>query len=324
MASPRERIWILRLPVRSWFLKEILSSAALWIFLFIKYDLSKFSVVNIHIAYPLLTYFHCFRRKIGVPVIISEHWSAYHFNFGVRKELKRIKRIFSFGLPLITVSGSLAEDIEKFSGQPHRTHILPNVVDQTVFRMSDAGPATTEPRRFFMLGCWQYPKMPWIILEALNCLRLEGFHFILRIGGYGPYEQELREKIVSLGMEKCAFFIGKLNFREAAVEMQNATFFLHASQYETFSLVCAEALSCGTPVIASAVGGIPEYLHPANGILVSKNDVRSWSDALRGSFGLNLNRRHIGKEAAEKFSPRQIGEAYKAIMHRVKQTECKA
>jgi glycosyltransferase involved in cell wall biosynthesis len=78
--------------------------------------------------------------------------------------------------------------------------------------------------------------------------------------------------------------VGKLSFAEAACEMQNASYFLHASNYETFSLVCAEALSCGTPVVASAVGGVPEYLNDKNGILVSDNTVESWTNCLKHCF----------------------------------------
>jgi len=315
LASQREKICIIQMPLKSWFVKEIFSSLLLWFFLLFTYDASKYSIVNFHIAYPLLTYFYFFKKRFKVPVIISEHWSAYHFNFGVKKDLKRIKNIFAHQLPVITVSRSLANDIARFSGQSLTAFQVPNVVHQSFFEHSETKPGD-EPG-FFMLGCWQFPKVPWIVLEALYQLRLEGYRFKLRIGGYGPYEDELRSKIASLGMEPYALFIGKLSFEEAATEMRNTSFFVHASNYETFSLVCAEALCCGIPVIASEVGGIPEYLHAGNGILVKENNVRCWNEALKASYHARFNRELIVAEADKLFSASKIGERYKNILDQI-------
>ena len=312
MMSQRERIWIMQVPVKSWFVIEIISSVALWFFFRFKYDLSKFRIINFHIAYPILTYFHLFKKKIKVPLVITEHWSAYHFNFGVSKELKRIKRIFSHGIPVITVSSSLVHDITRFSSQKLTTFQLPNVVNQNIFK--NVGSTFPPDLKFFMLACWQHPKVPLVILEALNELALGGYSFSLRIGGYGPYEAELRAKIRSLRLDKYASFIGKLTFEQAAQEMQNCSFFLHASNYETFSLVCAEALSCGTPVIASAVGGIPEYLKSDNGILVLDNSVNAWTLALKKSFKTKFDRRFIAQKASMLFSANSVGMHYKRIL----------
>ena len=52
---------------------------------------------------------------------------------------------------------------------------------------------------------------------------------------------------------------------------------LMPSTYESFGLVCAEALSAGTPVIASQVGGVPDMVqHGHNGFLLDESDQRKW------------------------------------------------
>lgn len=313
--SSRERIWILQVPVRSWFLREIASSVALWFFLIFRYDPTRYSMINFHVAYPLLTYFHLFRKRIKVPVVITEHWSAYHFNFGTSKELKRIKRIFRFFDPVITVSKSLASDIHNFAGMTFTTYQLPNVVNDGIFRLVNAEP--TQQVRFFMLGCWQFPKVPWVVLDALAQLKSDGYKFILRIGGYGPYEDDLRDRIVSLNLMNEAEFIGKLSAEESAREMQSASFFLHPSNYETFSLVCAEALSCGVPVIASAVGGITEYLNGKNGILISGNNCKNWTEALKASFTASFDRMAIARDAKGRFSRERVGKQYETIVQKI-------
>ena len=88
---------VLRLsfPTNVWFLKEIVTSVLVLYTLFIKIKLRDYDVVNFHIAYPLCTYLHFYQNFIKKPIVITEHWSAYHLNFGVNKDLNRIRRIFN-------------------------------------------------------------------------------------------------------------------------------------------------------------------------------------------------------------------------------------
>jgi glycosyltransferase involved in cell wall biosynthesis len=60
---------------------------------------------------------------------------------------------------------------------------------------------------------------------------------------------------------------------ELAQFYQAADVFLHAAHSDNFPTVILEALSCGTPVVATAVGGIPEQVrHGENGFLVKRKD----------------------------------------------------
>ena len=67
-----------------WWVIEILSSMGA--FYLLTFKARHYDIINIHIAYPLLTYFHWMKRWVTRPVVITEHWSGYHFNFGVKKE----------------------------------------------------------------------------------------------------------------------------------------------------------------------------------------------------------------------------------------------
>jgi glycosyltransferase involved in cell wall biosynthesis len=316
--SSREHIWILQLPLKSWLAKEWISSLALLYFLKFGKDLSRYRLINVHVAYPLLTFFHFFRRFIKIPIVITEHWSGYHFNFGVKKELKRIKRIFSRGMPVVTVSRALAKDIVEFSGCEFPTFQVPNVVNREIFngyRLSTGGIVS-----FFMFGCWQFPKVPLVVLEALSALHKEGYSFHMRIGGYGPYVPAIEEKIEELHLDAVASYVGRLTQEEAAEGMRDCSFYVHASEYETFALVCAEALCCGAPVIASAVGGIVEYIDESNGILVATNSVESWVDELKRAFELRFDRERISNDASSRFSSDAIGSRYQDVLNQILQT----
>ena len=56
-------------------------------------------------------------------------------------------------------------------------------------------------------------------------------------------------------------YTGNISKEKIVEILHDSDFFVHASYIETFSLVIAEALSTGTPVIASNVGAIPEFVN---------------------------------------------------------------
>ncbi|MBS1491596.1 MAG: glycosyltransferase [Bacteroidetes bacterium] len=311
--SDRERGWILFTPFQSWFLKEIIISFLLFYFL-IKNRRKRYDVINFHIAYPLLTYFHLFSKAVKNPVVVTEHWSAYRTNFGSKKELKRIKRIFQYQKNIITVSKSLSRDIATFSGcQDLKFSILPNVLSEAFQELPTAEIQKNKDIHFFMVSCWQPPKQPLVILKALAQLKEEGLNFKLRIGGYGILEPEIKHAIADFYLNECATYIGKLSYQSVATELNRCDYFLHASDYETFSVVCLEALWQGVPVIASNVGGIPEFVNNTNGILVSSNLVDDWIQAIK-SLPVNFDRVALQQETRLKFSNQATGQKYYTIL----------
>ena len=94
-------------PFHKWFIKEILTGFLVMYVIIFKIKVRNYNIINFHIAYPLCTYLHIYQSFIRKPIIITEHWSAYHFNFGVKKNLNRVKRIFKNNVTFITVSDAL-------------------------------------------------------------------------------------------------------------------------------------------------------------------------------------------------------------------------
>ena len=254
--SQTERELIIDVKKVKWFLIEILATILVIYVLFFVRKIKKYDVINFHIAYPICTYLHILKRLIKIPVIITEHWSAYHFNFGVsnHNKLRRIKRIFSGEVNLITVSNSLAEDIRKFSENlALKPVVIPNIVDEKIFMCINNRVKST---RFFMVGEWKSPKDPFTVIKAFKNLIIDYPDVRLRIGGFGPQEKAIKRLIDDLKLYNYINYLGPLQKEDVAVEMNYAMAYIHSSNYETFSVVCAEALCCGTPVISSNVGGI--------------------------------------------------------------------
>ena len=56
---------------------------------------------------------------------------------------------------------------------------------------------------------------------------------------------------------------------------------------EPFGLVAAEAMACGTPVVAFDRGGLAEFVEPPGGVLVAQGDVRAMAEAIPDAIGLD-------------------------------------
>lgn len=202
-------------------------------------------------------------------------------------------------------------DIERFSSHTFTaTAVVPNAVDGSIFNYREVKPRSGKV--FFMLAQWKWPKQPELIIEAFAKFMRETEYsqLQLRIGGSGPLLKPMMELVSSLCLKDNVFFLGDLPPISVASEMNLCSAFLHSSEYETFSVVCAEAVCCGAPVIASAVGGIPEFINRDNGVLVKEASAEGWLEKLRMFDDTSYDRKRISQTARQRFSFETVGQAY--------------
>ncbi len=118
-----------------------------------------------------------------------------------------------------------------------------------------------------------------ILFEALAQLKREGREPTLLVVGYGPMENGLRQRVGKLGLERVVF-LGRQADVWPFYLATDAT--LVPSLTEPFGLVAIEAMACGKPVIASAVGGLQETVaEDRTGILVPPGDPIRLAHAIR-------------------------------------------
>jgi glycosyltransferase involved in cell wall biosynthesis len=128
--------------------------------------------------------------------------------------------------------------------------------------------------------------------------RLGGVAGKLTVIGDGPLRREMQR-----GCPESVEFLGQLPHDEVLRQMWRARVLVFPSIcFEGFPLTIVEAFSCGVPVIASRIGGIPEIVVGGLvGELVSPGDVEAWCNAILRfsqncdgleSMGENALRRH--------------------------------
>lgn len=310
--SDFEEAYIITTNIKIWFVIELLTTLLLVYVLLFKVKRRSIDVYNFHITYPLLTYSWIVNLLISKPIFVTDHWSAYHFNFGVKKRLKRIERIFrNNSLNFICVSKALASDMQNFAKKTLKYVIIPNVIDSDIFSYQNKG---RQSKTLFMVSFWKYPKDPILIFKAVKELVNVEPELKLIVGGFGPLEKEMTQWISDHQMDGHIEMVGQLDSIEIAEYLNESTLFLHNSDYEIASVVCMEAICCGCPVVASAVGGIPEFITEENGVLVGHNNVEDWTSAISKALGVSFNYERISKEGLEEFAMEKVGERYAEVL----------
>ena len=121
----------------------------------------------------------------------------------------------------------------------------------------------------------------------------------LVIVGDGLDRAALEQQRDALGLAERVSFVGGLG-REGVLRMfRAADAVLLSSRWENFPHVIVEALAVGTPVISSAVGGVPEVVRDGeNGLLVPAGDVEALAAAIRRLLGDDELRARLAAAAA--------------------------
>jgi glycosyltransferase involved in cell wall biosynthesis len=160
------------------------------------------------------------------------------------------------GAPTVVVGPELAQNFKR------ARHLLPIAV--SLVRDSDiADPAQASTRVWdgersvLSVGRLETEKNPLLLADVLA--RLDDGHWRLLICGEGPMEGELRERLRELGVADRAELLGYLPIHGGLMDRyRSVNAFLHVSWTEGMPQVLLEAFAAGTPVVATAVGGVPE------------------------------------------------------------------
>jgi glycosyltransferase involved in cell wall biosynthesis len=176
--------------------------------------------------------------------------------YGFVRMQKRVARRMEH---VITVSESSARDIPTELGvAPQRLTVIPVGVDTATFR-PDAAPERVPGRIVAMASADVALKGQATLLRAVAALLRERECHLVLIGK--PKPGGATEKLVAdLGLATAVRFVSDLTDAEVAGYLASAEVAVVPSLYEGFSLPAIEMLACGTALVASAGGALPEVV----------------------------------------------------------------
>lgn len=136
------------------------------------------------------------------------------------------------------------------------------------------------------VGNFNHEKGVDVLIAALGQLRQ--FHDadpLLLMVGNGPMEGALRHDLRAMGLTHNVKFVGRRPHNEIPDWIGAADVFCLPSRMEGCPNVVLEGLASGRPVVATAVGGVPELIHDGNGILARPEDPRALACAIAEALG---------------------------------------
>jgi glycosyltransferase involved in cell wall biosynthesis len=176
------------------------------------------------------------------------------------------------------VSSSCARELIKCHSIDKEITVVGNGVDSTFFAPA---PLKKEPYILYT-GRLETIKGLTTLVESAQyvCQKHRDLRFVL--AGKGTMEKVLKTMISKLKLEPNFYFAGHITSRNKLVEYyQKAEAFVLPSYYDAMPTSLLEAMSCGTPVVATKVGGIPEIVTDGeDGLLVSPKDPEALAQAL--------------------------------------------
>jgi glycosyltransferase involved in cell wall biosynthesis len=282
----------------------------------------QFDLVHAHI-YASIAAAAIATLETDVPLVITEHteasWQDWRARWVSRWVYRRAARIIAVSTPI------RRRLIERDDVHPDLITIVPNAVASASEPHADA-PLPTELRERPLVGVvarLQPEKGVASFLKAAARVapQFPEAHFV--VAGDGPFQQELVALTEDLDLGSRVHFLG---FRsDASALMRSLDVLVAPSLTEGSPLVTLEAMAAGVPVVASAVGGIPDQIrHDKEGLLVPPGDTDALGNALLALLRDPPRARRLGeagrRRVASRFSHatmvRQIEDVYRDVLGR--------
>jgi glycosyltransferase involved in cell wall biosynthesis len=202
----------------------------------------------------------------------------------------------------VAVSTALKHKMAEVGGADIPIHVIPNGVDATRFypipREDARRQLEIEPARrvIVAVGSLIEQKGHQVLIRAMADIVRRHSDVHLYILGHGPYRKALEELIETLGLNGQIHLVGKRPNEELKLWFSVADVSCLVSEREGWPNVVTESLACGTPVVATRVGGIPEIIdRPQFGILVDPTP-ESVATGLEEALSRKWDREAISRE----------------------------
>ena len=194
-------------------------------------------------------------------------------------------KIFSrFVDKIICVSKAVKNSLIQEGIPQDKTQVIYNGVDTDYFRFidSDIREKLSIPRDTLLLATisrFHKDKGHDFLVEVLKELKNHISNFKALLVGEGDEKASMEKKVEEYGLDSQVIFLGH---RDDILKILSAIdIYISPSVMEAISFSILEALSCGNPVIATEVGGVPEIFEKGNcGALVPFGDVKTFAKAI--------------------------------------------
>ncbi len=217
------------------------------------------------------------RQAYGVPLAITVHsleplrpWKREQLGGGYDVSCWVEKTALEMADAVVAVSaGTRADVLRLFDVDERRVHVIHNGIDPSLYRPVQSAEALTrlgvDPERPYVLFVGRVTRQKGIVHLARAIPAIDPAAQVVLCAG-APDTPEIAaemEAAVALARQQRSgvVWVREMVPRDEVIQLySHAAVFCCPSIYEPFGIINLEAMACGTAVVASAVGGIPEVV----------------------------------------------------------------
>jgi glycosyltransferase involved in cell wall biosynthesis len=311
--------------VNSWAWMTVSVTLSYWHFLsrsyrFTESPFHRFTLIEGHFVLPDGFAAAFLGRQFGKPSIVHVHGTDVH-TIPQQSALLRVLTVWALrhADAIRAVSSNLAEravkllDAEKRRSRETekvgKVWVVPNGVDLNKFRLMARQEAKRQlgldddKRYLLYVGRLVAVKGLDLLLDAFAQLVQNQRDVELVLVGDGAERHALAQRAATLGVKDKVHFVGAQPHERIALWMNAGDVFCLPSHKEGLPTVLLESLACGTPVVATSVGGIPEVVSDRQvGRLVRSRDPREMAACIEEVLETPWDRQQLRDYVAERFS----------------------
>ncbi len=236
------------------------------------------------------------------PLVVTAHGRDVR-NVGSLPGIRALTRLtIRRAAAVIAVSAYLRRELEvKVPEARGKTEVIDSGVDLDRFRVEPAPPGRPV---FLCLGALTERKNPLRLAEAFQRLGAGTLLFV----GDGPLRSQLE------GRDRVAL-VPSIPHDQVPARIAEAHVVCQPSLIEPFGQAVLEAMACGRSVVATRIGGPPEFVPPGAGMLVDPLDVDILAEALQAAAALPCPN-PAAREAAERHDVKEQARRVEEVLER--------
>ena len=258
-------------------------------------ELNQPEIFDAHFAWPDGVGVYHLSKKLGIPYVLTLRgwiWVGMKQPKLWKQAVEGIRNAEA----VICLCQAMVDVCKEIGCDENRLHIIHNGVDRKIFRPMDRQEARKQlglPQNVPVVVVVAYFQRRKGILETVKATaQLPSDTHLLLVGAptEADYYEEVKRTIEELGLSDRVIIPGHQAHDKLPVFYNAANVTVLASYWEGSPNAVLESLGCGTPVVATPVGSVPEQITPGkNGYIVPMKDHESLAHTLNEVLSRDWN-----------------------------------
>ncbi|WOH36639.1 glycosyltransferase [Thalassotalea fonticola] len=257
---------------------------------------SKHEVLLASWAYPEGVVTSCLAKLLRKGFFIKVHGSDINDSCQYPLRAKQVVWACNQAQGVIAVSEALKKRLVSLGVKKDKVHLIYNGVDKEIFY---ADQQINRQNYLLYVGNLKANKGVTELISAFVTLRAKHPNLTLKVAGTGPMLPVMQKEIAQAGLNTAVDFLGSVAHKNIANLIRPAKLVILPSYAEGVPNIILESIACGTPVVSTTVGGIPEVVNSKVGVLVAPKNVEALTLGIETALNKTWSSNEISIHAAK-------------------------